>query len=206
MKIRTLALNNMNKEDIVNIRTISHDKIINNYNNYFHISLSNKHINKIRKKDENKKNKSSTMIKNNTLFKSLSINTNNDYKTLMKNRYNLTFIPKANTISSNYSSKNKLQKGFKFTNYISDEKFFCTSKNHKRFLFPKQNYIIKKSRINHDINFFNLRHVITDYTKLYEKNSYRIKHVINRDKFINKIKNDLLKLRFDNKIKLFDNI
>ena len=201
MKLKALALNAMNKVEIINIRTLSHDKIINDY---ISLSLNNKHI--PRKKVANKTNKSSKILKNNTLFKSLSINTNNDYKTLKRNRYNLTFTPKINTISSNYSSKNSLQKGFKYNNYINDEKFFCTTKNHKRFLFPKQNYIIKKSRINHDINFFNLRHVITDYTKQYEKNSYKIKHVVNRDKFINKIKKDLLKMKFGNQIKLFDNL
>ena len=204
MKVRTLTLNTMNKEDIVNIKSFSHDKIISNC---FHLSLSNRHIPK--KEHESKKNKpSSTIFKNNALLKSLSINSCNDYKPLKQNKYNLTLtlIPKINTYKSFSTSKNKSKKGLKLINYINDEKFFRTAKNHKKFLFPKKNYIIKKSRINHDINFFNIRNVITDYTKKYERHSYKIKKVVGGDIFINKIKNDLLKMKFGNQIKLFDNL
>ena len=179
MKIRTLKLNSLNKEDIIKIKSSSVDKKINSIFN----SPSNKNI------------------KNNVLLKSLSINTSTDFKLPRKDRYNFTFSPK---IYNHHLYKTK--NGEKFLNYINDEKFFYTGKNNKRFFFPKQNYIIKKSRINHDINFFNIRNVITDHTKEYEKNSYKIKRVVNQDIFVNKIKNDLLRMKFGNQIKLFDNL
>ena len=200
MKIRTLALNMMNSNDLINNKTISHNKNI--YRTQYSLPIS-RNINK--KDKESKTNNTRIKIQNFALLKSLSINTNNDYKILIKDRYNLTQVPRLNIFKSNYFKK-RAKSGLKFINYINDEKFFCTSKTIKRFLFPKDNYIIKKSRINHDINYFNIRNVITDYTKQYEKNSYKIKKVIKNDIFVNKIKNDLLKMKFGNQIKLFDNL
>ena len=52
----------------------------------------------------------------------------------------------------------------------------------------------------------NLQHVLTDCTKKYEKNSYKIKQIIQDDMFINKIKKDLLNLKFHNRIKPFDDL
>ena len=197
MKIRTLKLNSLNKEDIIKIKSSSVDKKINSIFN----SPSNKNIKNNRINFEENKNIPKKIFKNNVLLKSLSINTSTDFKLPRKNRYNFTFSPK---IYNHHLYKTK--NGEKFLNYINDEKFFYTGKNNKRFFFPKQNYIIKKSRINHDINFFNIRNVITDHTKEYEKNSYKIKRVVNQDIFVNKIKNDLLRMKFGNQIKLFDNL
>ena len=204
MKIRTLKLNSLNKEDFIKIKSNSVDK---NTSSIFNIS-SKKNISNINnnyhikeEKEENKKDIPQTIFKNNVLLKSLSINTSTDFKLPRKKNHFFPFSPK---INHNYKFKTK--NGSKFINYINDENFFYTGKKNKRFFFPKQNYIIKKSRINHDINFFNLRNVITDHTKEYEKNSYKIKRVVSQDIFVNKIKNDLLRMKFGNQIKLFDNL
>ena len=55
-------------------------------------------------------------------------------------------------------------------------------------------------------NIFNLKHIFTDYTKEYEKNSYRIKQMVQKDKFVNFIKSDILKLKFHNRIKPYDEL
>ena len=202
MKIRTLTLNTLNKDDLLNIRTISHDKFINKTLHL--LSPNRKHNHKNEK--ESKTNTSNHIFKNYALLKSLSINTNYNYEIPKIEKYNITQVPKKYKFHSNFSYKKRPYRVLKLVNYCNDEKFFCTSKNNKRFLFPKDNYIIKKSRINHDINYFNVRNIITDYTKQYEKNSYQIKTVVNKDIFVNKIKNDLLKMKFGNKIKIFDNL
>ena len=158
------------------------------------------------------------IFKNHELQKSLSINIYNNNKfhnNLLNNKSSfLTTIPvnsnRDNNISpnmqsfyQNYKNKNKsiyLIRNSNKRNFelkcFNDEKFFSTSKSKKPFLFPKNYFIIKQYRVNHDTNVFNLKHVLTDYTKEYERNSYKIKKVVQNDKFVNKIKNDLLKLKF----------
>ncbi len=89
---------------------------------------------------------------------------------------------------------------------FNDEKCFSTTKPTKAFLHPKNYFIIKQYRVSHDTNIFNLKHVLTDYTKQYDRNSYKIKKIIQNDMFINKIKKDLLKLKFNNRIKPFDDL
>jgi hypothetical protein len=168
------------------------------------------------------------IFKNHELQKSLSINIYNNNKfhnNLLNNKSSfLTTIPvnsnRDNNISpnmqsfyQNYKNKNKsiyLIRNSNKRNFelkcFNDEKFFSTSKSKKPFLFPKNYFIIKQYRVNHDTNVFNLKHVLTDYTKEYERNSYKIKKVVQNDKFVNKIKNDLLKLKFNNRIKPFDDL
>ena len=168
------------------------------------------------------------IFKNHELQKSLSININNNNKfqnNLLNNKTSfLTTIPvnsnRDNNISpnmqsfyQNYKNKNKsiyLIRNSNKRNFelkcFNDEKFFSTSKSKKPFLFPKNYFIIKQYRVNHDTNAFNLKHVLTDYTKEYERNSYKIKKVVQNDKFVNKIKNDLLKLKFNYRIKPFDDL
>ena len=121
--------------------------------------------------------------------------------------------PNKQSFYENYKNKNKsiyLIRNRNKRNFelkcFNDEKFFSTSKSKKPFLFPKNYFIIKQYRVNHDTNVFNLKHVLTDYTKEYERNSYKIKKVVQNDKFVNKIKNDLLKLKFNNRIKPFDDL
>jgi hypothetical protein len=168
------------------------------------------------------------IFKNHELQKSLSINIYNNNKfhnNLLNNKSSfLTTIPvnsnRDNNISpnmqsfyQNYKNKNKsiyLIRNSNKRNFelkcFNDEKFFSTSKSKKPFLFPKNYFIIKQYRVNHDTNVFNLKHVLTDYTKEYERNSYKIKKVVQNDKFVNKIKNDLLKLKFNYRIKPFDDL
>ena len=168
------------------------------------------------------------IFKNHELQKSLSINIYNNNKfhnNLLNNKSSfLTTIPvnsnRDNNLSpnkqsfyENYKNKNKsiyLIRNRNKRNFelkcFNDEKFFSTSKSKKPFLFPKNYFIIKQYRVNHDTNVFNLKHVLTDYTKEYERNSYKIKKVVQNDKFVNKIKNDLLKLKFNNRIKPFDDL
>lgn len=121
--------------------------------------------------------------------------------------------PNMQSFYQNYKNKNKsiyLIRNSNKRNFelkcFNDEKFFSTSKSKKPFLFPKNYFIIKQYRVNHDTNVFNLKHVLTDYTKEYERNSYKIKKVVQNDKFVNKIKNDLLKLKFNYRIKPFDDL
>ena len=45
-----------------------------------------------------------------------------------------------------------------------------------------------------------------DYTQIYEQKSYKIKDIVNQDIFVNKIKKDLLKLKFGNRLKIFNNL
>ena len=198
MKLKALTLNKLKKEEIMNIKTISNDS---GYHNGLYAESK---IESIINKNQNKKNKN--LFKNNTLFKSLSINTSNN-QSLNKKVY--PYNPPCSNIKLfkfNYSYKKRPKTFRKLIPYINDENFFCTSKNNKRFLFPKETLSIKNSRINHDINFFNFKNIITDHTKEYEKNSYKIKNVVNQDIFINKIKKDLLRMKYGNHIKLFENI
>ena len=198
MKLKALTLNKLKKEEIMNIKTISNDS---GYHNGLYAESK---IESIINKNQNKKNKN--LFKNNTLFKSLSINTSNN-QSLNKKVY--PYNPPCSNIKLfkfNYSYKKRPKTFRKLIPYINDENFFCTSKNNKRFLLPKETLSIKNSRINHDINFFNFKNIITDHTKEYEKNSYKIKSVVNQDIFINKIKKDLLRMKYGNHIKLFENI
>ena len=198
MKLKALTLNKLKKEEIMNIKTISNDS---GYHNGLYTESK---IESIINKNQNKKNKN--LFKNNTLFKSLSINTSNN-QSLNKKVY--PYNPPCSNIKLfkfNYSYKKRPKTFRKLIPYINDENFFCTSKNNKRFLLPKETLSIKNSRINHDINFFNFKNIITDHTKEYEKNSYKIKNVVNQDIFINKIKKDLLRMKYGNHIKLFENI
>ena len=200
MKVSSLALNTIEKENIINTRTIQnhHHKKMK-----FHFSLNNDYT-RYKRKDNEKK--TSNIFKNNALLKSLSIDTNDDFKPIKRDSHNYILTPNIKIYNSYYSYKKRPKKFFKLITNFNDEKFFSTAKNERKFLFPKENYIIKNSRINHDINFFNIRHVITDHTKQYEINAYKIKKIVNQDIFINKIKNDLLRMKFGNRIKLFNKI
>ena len=197
MKLKALALTKLKNEDIMNIKSISYDK---KYNNDFQLTLNNKQINK----NQNQNNKK--LFKNYALLKSLSINTNDVLIPRTKVYQNNTLCSNYNLFKSNYSLKKRPKTFKKLIAYINDEYFFCTAKSNKRFIFPNENIFIKNSRMNHDINFFNYRHIITDYTKEYEKNFYKIKNIINQDIFVNKIKKDLLTMRYGNRIKLFNNL
>jgi len=101
--------------------------------------------------------------------------------------------------------KTRNKKKFEFKCF-NDEQCFSTSRAKKKFTFPKNYFIIKQYTVNHDTNIFNLKHMFTDYTKDYEKNSYRLKQLVQKDKFVNFIKNDILKLKFHNRIKPYDEL
>ena len=112
---------------------------------------------------------------------------------------------KNNFRNKSFYLKRKEKKNFEFKCF-NDEKCFSTSRPKKKFTFPKNYFIIKQYTLNHDTNIFNLKHIFTDYTKDYEKNSYRIKKLVQKDKFVNFIKNDILKLKFHNRIKPYDEL
>ena len=111
-----------------------------------------------------------------------------------------------NSRCKSFIMKRKIDKKISEFKYFSDEKFFSSEKHKKKFLFPRRRIHIKKYRVNHDTNSYNFQHMITDYTKNYERNSYKIKKVVQKDLFINKIKKDLLKLKFNNKIKAYNDL
>jgi len=112
---------------------------------------------------------------------------------------------KNNYRSKSFYLKKRNKKKFEFKCF-NDEQCFSTSRPKKKFTFPKNYFIIKQYTVNHDTNIFNLKHMFTDYTKDYEKNSYRIKKLVQKDKFINFIKTDILKLKFHNRIKPYDEL
>ena len=120
-----------------------------------------------------------------------------------------TILPNNNNKSKfrnkSFYSKRKKNKNFEFKCF-NDEQCFSTTRPKKKFTFPKNYFIIKQYTVNHDTNIFNLKHMFTDYTKDYEKNSYRIKKLVQKDKFVNFIKSDILKLKFHNRIKPFDEL
>lgn len=110
-----------------------------------------------------------------------------------------------NKLSRNKSIYLKQKKNFSLQSF-NDEKYFRLIKKEKKCSFPKYKFIINQYRINHDINSFNKSHIFTDYIKQYEKNAYKLKEVVQKDKFINMIKCDLLKLKFNNRLKPFDDL
>ena len=99
--------------------------------------------------------------------------------------------------------KVSMNKKFQLLAY-NDEKCFVTSRPQKQASFPKKYTILKKYRICHDINNYNINNYICDYMKDYEKNSYKIKKLVEDSKFLNKIKKDLITLKYDRKIKPFN--
>ena len=120
-----------------------------------------------------------------------------------------TILPHNNNRSNfrnkSFHLKKRNKKNFEFKRF-NDEQCFITSRPKKKFNFPKNYFIIKQYTVNHDTNIFNLKHIFTDYTKDYDKNSYRIKKLVQKDKFVNFIKSDILKLKFHNRIKPFDEL
>ena len=110
-----------------------------------------------------------------------------------------------NKFSRNQSIYLRQKKNFSLQSF-NDEKYFRLIKKEKKFSFPKYKFIINQYRINHDINSFNRSHMFIDYIKQYEKNAYKLKEVAQKDKFINMIKCDLLKLKFNNRLKPFDDL
>ena len=119
-----------------------------------------------------------------------------------------TIVPsnnKRNYRNKSFFLRKRNKKNFEFKCF-NDEQCFSTSRPKKKFTFPKNYFIIKQYTVNHDTNIFNLKHMFTDYTKDYEKNSYRIKKLVQKDKFVNFIKSDILKLKFHNRIKPYDEL
>ena len=83
----------------------------------------------------------------------------------------------------------------------NDEKYFRTTRPHKKVSFPKAYTTLKKYRLCHDTNKYNISNYICDYMRDYEKNSYKIKKLVNDSIYINKIKKDLISLKYGQKIK-----
>ena len=202
MKLKALTLNNLKKEEIINTKINIRNKKHKNTFRLFSNNEHNAHNIHNHKKNENNKN----IFKNYTLLKSLSIKTNTELITPKNDCHIYTLVPNIKTFKTNYSYNKRPKKIIKLLNTFNDEKFFCTSKDKKKFSFPKENIIIKKSRINHDINYFNFKHAFADYSKEYEKNSYKIQKMIKQDNFINKIKKDLLRMKYSNQIKLIEDL
>ena len=164
-------------------------KIMNNNNE----SLSNLNPSKINHSELDSKNSFITMLPiKQTFQKDKSLPAIQVY--LQNNKYN-----------RNQSVFLKQKKNFSLQSF-NDEKYFRLFKKEKKFSFPKYKFIINQYRINHDINLFNKNHIFTDYIKEYEKNAYKLKEVVQKDKFINMIKCDLLKLKFNNRLKPFDDL
>ena len=54
----------------------------------------------------------------------------------------------------------------------------------------------------HDINFYNQSLVNKKYYDNYELNAYKMKKLFLKNEFLNKIKKDVIRLKFDNTLKL----
>ena len=131
-------------------------------------------------------------------------NRGRNYLPIMQ-EFNLTNKNISTKTNSYYVKKKKNKEKFELK-FFNDERCFSSKRKTKPFKNPKAHFIISQYRVNHDTNIFNLKHVLTDYTKNYERDSYKIKKVVQNDMFVNKIKNDLLKLKFNNRIKPFDDL
>ena len=199
------SLNN-NNNDLSNIfkfnKIITNRALLNKYNN----SLTNHEIifNNFDTTKETLLNKSENNNKT-EINKSISNKKN-------ENAF-LTFVPiysKQKTYSNNINNKDlstlrtkKLTKNY--LTFINDEKFFNIK--HKRN-FKNKNKIIKEfvklksNQLTHDCNFFNRKNVIKDYNINYVHNSYHLKELITKEKFENLIKNDIIKLKFNNNLKI----
>ena len=165
-------------------------KIMNNNNNE---SSSNLNPSKINHSELDSKNSFITMLPINSVSKK------------EKSLPAIHVYLKNNKLSRNKSIYLKQKKNFSLQSF-NDEKYFRLIKKEKKCSFPKYKFIINQYRINHDINSFNKSHIFTDYIKQYEKNAYKLKEVVQKDKFINMIKCDLLKLKFNNRLKPFDDL
>ena len=206
----------------------------NNKNN-FNKNHSPKKLNSSKDKKEKESPLSPNFFKNKELRKSFSQKIDNGNKTtnLKSSQYNnilesknsfLTSIPiytptfqnennlpdimnkfNSNKFLTRIKSSKNIKKNFELKSF-NDERCFSSSKPKKKVTFPKKYYIIKQYRINHDINLFNIKHIVADYTKEYERNPSRIREIYQNDKFINEIKLDILKLKFNHKIKPFDDL
>ena len=165
-------------------------KIMNNNNNE---SSSNLNPSKINHSELDSKNSFITMLPINSVSKK------------EKSLPAIHVYLQNNKLSRNKSIYLKQKKNFSLQSF-NDEKYFRLIKKEKKCSFPKYKFIINQYRINHDINSFNKSHIFTDYIKQYEKNAYKLKEVVQKDKFINMIKCDLLKLKFNNRLKPFDDL
>ena len=165
-------------------------KIMNNNNNE---SSSNLNPSKINHSELDSKNSFITMLPINSVSKK------------EKSLPAIHVYLQNNKLSRNKSIYLKQKKNFSLQSF-NDEKYFKLIKKEKKCSFPKYKFIINQYRINHDINSFNKSHIFTDYIKQYEKNAYKLKEVVQKDKFINMIKCDLLKLKFNNRLKPFDDL
>ena len=165
-------------------------KIMNNNNNE---SSSNLNPSKINHSELDSKNSFITMLPINSVSKK------------EKSLPAIHVYLQNNKLSRNKSIYLKQKKNFSLQSF-NDEKYFRLIKKEKKCSFPKYKFIINQYRINHDINSFNKTHIFTDYIKQYEKNAYKLKEVVQKDKFINMIKCDLLKLKFNNRLKPFDDL
>jgi len=166
-------------------------KIMNNNNN--NESSSNLNPSKINHSELDSKNSFITMLPINSVSKK------------EKSLPAIHVFLQNNKLSRNKSIYLKQKKNFSLQSF-NDEKYFRLIKKEKKCSFPKYKFIINQYRINHDINSFNKSHIFTDYIKQYEKNAYKLKEVVQKDKFINMIKCDLLKLKFNNRLKPFDDL
>ena len=165
-------------------------KIMNNNNNE---SSSNLNPSKINHSELDSKNSFITMLPINSVSKK------------EKSLPAIHVYLQNNKLSRNKSIYLKQKKNFSLQSF-NDEKYFRLIKKEKKCSFPKYKFIINQYRINHDINSFNKSHIFTDYIKQYEKNAYKLKEVVQKDKFINMIKCDLIKLKFNNRLKPFDDL
>lgn len=91
--------------------------------------------------------------------------------------------------------------------YVNCDKIFQEyHKEKKKVPMPVKDYHIDQNKIIHDTNEYNRKHVIKDHTLNYVRDSYKIRQLYEKDRFVNDIKTDLFGMKFSGKIKLFNNL
>ena len=190
-----------NQELQKSIKSLKANSIYDNRN-----LLSAKNLTKT--KDMNITNNNITKSNNNTNINNYSNSNNTDKMKIESTSAFITLVPIKKSHSKQISCdlseyKNQQSKNFELIAY-NDENCFMTSRPKKPASVPKKVILLKQYRIYHDINSYNLNNLIVDYMRDYERNSYKIKKLVNDSKFLEKIKKDLICLKYNNRIKLFN--
>lgn len=128
------------------------------------------------------------------------------HKNEIKSTGNAITSPKRKTFLPSLPANRTMDKKSFVLNLINDDSFYRTSKPKKKKQPMRNFYITKPNTFIHDSNNNNAHHLFTDYTKSYELNSYRIKGLIEKDRFVNKIKKDLMRMKYDCRPKMFEEL
>jgi len=171
-----------NNNSIESKKTISYNINLYDKNNIINIKDNNK--NNI--KDEDKTIFSNSYIMFNILNQKKNLeNLENTFMNNLKKSTGFYINNNINTLENIYNNNYRIKK-------------------YKKFIIPKKIRTLNLNQKNHDINLFNHLNIYKDYNLKYIENAHKINKIKKKDEFLNKIKKDQLKLKFNNKIKYFN--